>query len=320
MKQIMLLIWWLGFCVFAVPANAQISDNAPDDTARMEQAVALARAAEARDAPPVEQAQLWLEAAHTALNGREFFGSAHRRAARRHVDRAEDILEEAGIESPLLQGRVAMARANDWRWRERYSRAHEFARRGVEQLTQGGADARERADALYALGYVAYRDDDLPGSAEHFADALVLYQDLLPVLHGRRLRANGWATMTAAISERMAAQDRQLFIIAAHAPPADSMLAQIHGGDWSQTDPPGFDVTAWHGRIDGFAVFMVDVDALGVPTNIRFLQTHPGDLWNQEIIDGMTSWRLSPEALADPNARKTDIVLTFVYGVTRYQR
>lgn len=285
-----------GFAWSAPIAHAQISDNAPDDTARMEQAVALARAAEARDAPPVEQAQLWPEAAHTALNGREFFGSAHRRAARRHVDRAEDILEEAGIDSPLLQGRVAMARANDWRWRERYSRAHEFARRGVEQLTQGGADARERADAL------------------------VLYQDLLPVLHGRRLRANGWATMTAAISERMAAQDRQLFIIAAHAPPADSMLAQIHGGDWSQTDPPGFDVTAWHGRIDGFAVFMVDVDALGVPTNIRFLQTHPGDLWNQEIIDGMTSWRLSPEALADPNARKTDIVLTFVYGVTRYQR
>ncbi|MEE2567638.1 hypothetical protein [Hyphobacterium marinum] len=318
MKSLSALL--LGLVLLTGPAAAQLTDMEPDDRAAMAAAVDAAEAGERAGLPPAEQAQLWLDAANTALNGRELVGTAGRRAAQRHVERAERILDRAGIDAPLMRGRIALAHANYWRWRERFERARDFADDGIALLETGGADRRELADAYYAAGFITYRALDVPGAGRRFRAALDLYQELLPVLHHRRLRTNGWTTMTEALAERIAAADRQLFVMVANAPPADTELGERHGGDWAVTEAPGFDTTAWHGRLDGFAVILLDVDAQGVPTNIRLEETYPGDLWDREILHGLTAWRLDPDALADPDARTTDIALTFIYGVQRYHR
>lgn len=309
-----------GLAMLSGMADAQLSDMEPDDRAAMAAAVEAAEAGERTGLPPAEQAQLWLDAANTALNGRELVGTAGRRAAQRHVDRAEQILDRAGINAPLMRGRIALAHANYWRWRERFERARDFADQGLSLLEEGGADRQELADAYYAAGFITYRALDVPGAAVRFRAALDHYQELLPILHHRRLRTNGWTTMTEALAARMEAADRQLFVMAANAPPADTELGERHGGDWAVTDAPGFDPTAWHGRLDGFAVILLDVDDQGIPTNIRLEETYPGDLWDREILQGLTAWRLNPDALADPDARTRDIALTFIYGVQRYHR
>lgn len=318
--MIRILVSLALWAFLALPAWAQLSDIEPDDRDAMAAAVEAAEAGERAGLSAAGQAQLWIDAANTALNGRELVGTAGRRAAQRHIDRAERILDRAGSESPLMRGRIALARANYWRWRERFERGAAFAEAGIALLEAGEASPRELADAHYDAGYITYRAGNVPGAAIRFRAALDLYQDLLPVLAGRRLRTNGWTTMPEAIAARMAAQEQQLFVIAANAPPADAELAERHGGEWSVTGAPGFNATAWHGRLDGFAVILLDVDAQGAPTNVRLEQTYPGDLWDRVILQGLTSWRLDPAALADPDARTTDIALTFVYGVQRYQR
>ena len=263
-------------------------------------------AAEAQDIGQlVEEAQLRLD------DGRE----ASARSILRQADRAVSDTTDAAI-----RGDLAYAWSRYWRWRRQWDRAAGHADDALTLLSQAGAGSGEIADVAYHAGYVRYRAGDIRSANTAFETAVELYARDRELFDSRRLRANGWATMTRELADRMDIDREQhgggVFVIARHAVPADPGLDAI-SPVWAQTDTPGFDVSAWHGRMDGFVVALVDAGPDGEPVNLRVLESHPGDLWDLELSYALRTWRLD---LSDPDARRTDIPVTFVWAVQRHQR
>ena len=237
--------------------------------------------------------------------------------ARRNLERADNELSDSS--DPELRGRP-LGWARYWRWRRSWDRAAEHAVTADELLGAAGSAPDLVAEARYQAGYAFYRANDIREAHEAFASALAIYAAERDLLDGRRLRANGWATMTRELADRLERDEREdgsgVFVIAQHARPEDGALQAI-GPVWAHTESPGFDVTAWHGRMDGFVVALVDAGPDGEPVNLRVLESHPGDLWDLELRYALRTWRLD---LSDPDARRTDIAVTFVWAVQRHQR
>jgi len=263
-------------------------------------------AAEAQDLGElVQEAQLRLD------DGRE----ASARSILRQAERAVTEDTEAAA-----RGDLAFAWSRYWRWRRQWDRAAEHADDALTLLSQAGAEADVVANVAYHTGYVRYREGDIRSANSAFETAVDIYARDRDLLDSRRLRANGWATLTRELADRIELDEARngggIFVIAQHAVPVDPGLEAI-GPVWAQTDTPGFDVSAWHGRMDGFVVALVDAGPDGEPVNLRVLESHPGDLWDLELSYALRTWRLD---LSAPDVRRTDIPVTFVWAVQRHQR
>lgn len=270
-------------------------------------ATMLAGLASAQDAAElVAEAQIRLD------TDRE--GSA--RGLLRQAERSIDDDTDAQV-----RGDLALAWSQYWRWRRQWDRAADAASLATGHLTASEAETDVLADAWYQAGYTRYRAGRIADAYEAFSLALDLYEETRDVFDPRRLRTNGWATLTRELSPRLelAEEDpmQRVFIMASHAPAEDDVLRGEYEAVWAMTDSPGFDISAWHGRMDGFAVVLVDAGPDGVPVNLRILESHPGDLWDIELERALRRWRLD---LSEPDGRRTDIAITFVWAVQRYQR